>query len=84
MNHDGPIIEVRGLSLVIGGKQILRHVSLAVQRGEYLSIVGPNGAGKTTLLRCLLRILRASGGEVVIAGRPLESDSKGQLGRLLR
>lgn len=83
MTHHGPIIEVRGLSLAIGGKQILRDVSLAVHPGEYLSIVGPNGAGKTTLLRCLLRILRPSGGEVLVAGRPLESYSQRQLARVL-
>jgi len=79
MNHQGPIIQVRGLSLAIGGKAILRDVSLSVQPGEYLSIVGPNGAGKTTLLRCLLRIVRGASGEVLIAGRRLESYSQRQL-----
>lgn len=76
-----PVIEVRGFSFRLEDKQILRDVSFRVAEGEYVSIVGPNGAGKTTLLRCIDRIWRGGTGQIVVAGRPLESYSQKELAR---
>ena len=46
----------------------VRGVSLAVQRGEFLSIVGPSGSGKSTLFYLLGGLTRATEGRVVIDG----------------
>jgi iron complex transport system ATP-binding protein len=67
-----PIIEVQGLTFSYGKREVLRNVSLRVERGEYLSVIGPNGAGKTTLLKCLLRILRGAGGTIRFGDKDLE------------
>jgi iron complex transport system ATP-binding protein len=64
-------LEVRDFSFSIAGKAILRNVSLAVQAGQYVSLVGPNGAGKTTLLKCIDRILPGGRGDLRVWGRPL-------------
>ena len=40
------VVEVEGLSLAAGTKQLLDHVTLAVDRGEHVALVGPNGSGK--------------------------------------
>ena len=54
---------------------------MTVERGEILGVIGPNSAGKTTLIRLLTRVLRPSGGEIFLAGRPLASLSGAVLAR---
>ncbi|MBA4370260.1 MAG: hypothetical protein C0418_01625 [Coriobacteriaceae bacterium] len=51
-------------------KTAVADVSLEVYPGEVLGLLGPNGAGKTTTLKMLLGIVRPSGGEFEILGRP--------------
>ncbi len=48
------VIEVEGLAVRAGDKELLDHVSFALERGEHVALVGPNGAGKTTLLETIL------------------------------
>jgi ABC-type polar amino acid transport system ATPase subunit len=48
-----PILKVDGLSKAFGTTQVLRDVSLTVEKGEILIVIGPSGSGKTTLLRCI-------------------------------
>ena len=71
--HHRTIVGIEHFSCTLSGKEILKDISLTVREGEYLSIVGPNGSGKTTLLKCLVRILRGSGGRIAIAGKEIES-----------
>jgi cell division transport system ATP-binding protein len=56
-----------------GGHVGLEHVSLRVDRGEFVFLVGPTGCGKTTLIKTLIRELRPTEGEVLIAGRDISS-----------
>ena len=78
-----PVIEIIGLSLVLGGKRILRDVSLAVPGGQHLSIVGPNGAGKTSLVKCLMGIWKKWSGEIRIEGRSLVETPQKELARAI-
>ena len=61
------MIEVRGLTVEIGGRRLLSDVDLRVSAGEAVALSGPNGAGKTTLLRCLLGLVPCRG-DVRIGG----------------
>jgi iron complex transport system ATP-binding protein len=69
------------ISVEIGGREILRDVSLDLPRGEILALAGCNGAGKTTLLRIASRVLRPSAGRVRVRGRAVESLSRRALAR---
>ncbi len=66
----GEILAVDGVSVALGGRQILDQVSFAVGAGEFTGLIGSNGAGKTTLLRVLLGLLRPTAGRVRVAGQP--------------
>jgi ABC-2 type transport system ATP-binding protein len=63
--------------------QPLKGCSLHVEEGQTFGLLGPNGAGKTTLLKILLGIIRPSGGEAYILGKPLgDQDVKQWIGYL--
>jgi NitT/TauT family transport system ATP-binding protein len=49
----------------------LDDINLAVERGEFISVVGPSGCGKTTFLRIVAGLETASTGEVLLDGRAL-------------
>ena len=65
------LIETVGVSKAYGSFVALDGVSLAVARGELLSIVGPNGAGKTTLVNVLTGLLKPTSGTVRFKGQDI-------------
>ena len=66
----GQILAVDGVSVLLGGRQVLSDVSFEIAPGEFTGLIGSNGAGKTTLLRVILGLQAAASGRVLIAGRP--------------
>jgi ABC-2 type transport system ATP-binding protein len=70
-----PIVSVADLSKTYaGGFQALRHVDLAIRRGEIFALLGPNGAGKTTLISIVCGIVTASRGRVTVDGHDIVRD----------
>ncbi|WP_220432168.1 ABC transporter ATP-binding protein [Falsirhodobacter xinxiangensis] len=65
------MLEIRDLSVTLGGRSILDRLSLTVNRGEFVSILGPSGAGKSTLFRVLTGALQATG-DIRVDGAPLQ------------
>ncbi|HEU4673460.1 MAG TPA: ABC transporter ATP-binding protein [Candidatus Limnocylindrales bacterium] len=74
----GALLEARGVRMDYERRrdgQIVTAVEgldLSVAEGEFVSIVGPSGCGKTTFLRIVDGQVRATGGEVLLDGRPIE------------
>ncbi|MGD0553951.1 MAG: metal ABC transporter ATP-binding protein [Streptosporangiaceae bacterium] len=63
------IIELDGVGVRLGGRQILSDVSFQLRPGEFTGLIGPNGAGKTTLLRVILGLQPPTEGKVKSAAR---------------
>jgi iron complex transport system ATP-binding protein len=56
-NHDPALLEMRRVTVMRGGKAVLRDFSLRVDTGEHVAILGPNGSGKSTLIKTITREL---------------------------
>jgi ABC-2 type transport system ATP-binding protein len=63
-----PALLTRGLTKHYGSIPALRGVDLEVRRGETFGFLGPNGSGKTTTIRCMLDLIRPSGGTIRVLG----------------
>ena len=64
-----PKLKVTHLGKTFGDLHALQDINLAVERGEFISVVGPSGCGKTTFLRIVAGLERATSGEVLLDGR---------------
>ncbi|MDI3262691.1 MAG: ATP-binding cassette domain-containing protein [Fulvimonas sp.] len=65
---DEPLVRIRALTTVLGGKVIFDGLHLDIPRGRITAIMGPSGTGKTTLLKHITGQLRADSGQVQVAG----------------
>jgi len=78
-----PAIQTVNLSKKFGKTVALAGLSMTVPRGEVFGFLGPNGAGKTTSVKLLLGLLKPSGGEAWLLGRPIgDLDTRRKIGYL--
>jgi ABC-2 type transport system ATP-binding protein len=74
---ESPVIDVRGLHMRYGSKDVLNGVDFVARRGEVLVLLGPNGAGKTTTIEILEGFRMRSAGEVSVLGvDPAKGDER--------
>jgi putative ABC transport system ATP-binding protein len=78
-------IELRGVSKEYRREQIrvpvLDHLDLAVEPGEFVSLMGPSGSGKTTLLNLIAGLDRPTAGEIIIHGQNIDRLSEASITR---
>ena len=77
------VLEVKGLKSSYGATPILTGVDLSIGEGEIVALVGRNGVGKSTTMRCLIGLLRASGGTIRFRGQEvtrMSADERARLG----
>ncbi|HUL67308.1 MAG TPA: ABC transporter ATP-binding protein [Burkholderiaceae bacterium] len=79
----GAIVEIRDLSKVYErGKQrveVLHHVNLDIEEGDFVALMGPSGSGKSTLLNLIGGLDSPTGGTVAVAGKRIDKLSEDAL-----
>ena len=58
------LLEMRNIKKSFDGTEVLKDISLTVEKGEVLGIIGPSGSGKSTLLRCATDLEKPDSGEI--------------------
>ncbi|WP_138264386.1 amino acid ABC transporter ATP-binding protein [[Clostridium] hylemonae] len=62
------LLEMHNIKKSFGGTEVLKDISLTVEKGEVLGIIGPSGSGKSTLLRCATNLENPDSGEIRYEG----------------
>ena len=79
------LVEIRNLSKVYerGSEKIevLHHVNLDIQKGDFVALMGPSGSGKTTLLNLIGGLDSPTDGSIGVAGRRIDRLSEGALAK---
>jgi iron(III) transport system ATP-binding protein len=71
------MVELHHLNKNFGLEQAVHDVNLAVEQGEFVTLLGPSGCGKTTTLRCIAGLERPDGGEIRIGGDLVAAPARG-------
>lgn len=78
------LLEVQGITLAFGTREILHDVSFGVQQGETKVILGASGSGKSTILKLILGLIRPDRGSIRINGRDITLLDERELQRCCR
>jgi spermidine/putrescine transport system ATP-binding protein len=68
------LLELKGVSKSFGATKVLEHIDLAVEDGEFITILGPSGSGKTTILRMIGGFSEPDTGQILLDGRDIAHD----------
>lgn len=65
---DQPMLDARGVRKWFGTNEVLKSITLSVQKGQVMSLLGPSGSGKSTFLRCINHLEKIDGGRIYVDG----------------
>ena len=69
--RDGPVVEIAGAGVSLGGRPIVRDIDVVVRSGEVVALLGANGSGKSTLVKAMVGLHPLSTGRISLFGDPL-------------
>ena len=77
-----PLLSMDDVSLSFKTKNVLNHLTFAVESGSCFGFLGPSGAGKTTTIKLLTRQLVKDAGRIALLGRPIEHATPSDYNRI--
>ncbi|GED66409.1 polar amino acid ABC transporter ATP-binding protein [Brevibacillus reuszeri] len=72
MENKQEMIRVQNMKKSFGQVEVLRDITLQVNKGEVVVLIGASGSGKSTLIRCINFLETKSGGEIFIEGKSID------------
>ena len=78
------MIDLKNVSVQLGGRDILKNVSLHFEKGTTSVILGPSGAGKSTILKTIIGLIKVTNGTVLIDGQDISSLDDNELLKIRR
>ena len=66
------LLELRGVDVHYQTAEVLKAVTLGVDKGDVVAIIGANGAGKSTILKAISGLVRLTSGEIVFRGKRID------------
>lgn len=64
-----PVLKLRNMTKIYGGRAVVDHVNMDIQKGDIYGLIGKNGAGKTTLIRMITSLIQSDEGQMELFGR---------------
>lgn len=77
------LLQAHEVTIGYHGRDIVKRLSIGIERGRFTALLGPNGCGKSTLLRALAGLLAPRSGAISLDGQPIARLSRKQLARRL-
>lgn len=78
------VIQIRDLNFsYVHNTNVLKHISLNIDKGQIVALLGPNGSGKTTFLKCLNRIVKPSSGYIYLNGKDMRLMKRHDIARVI-
>jgi polar amino acid transport system ATP-binding protein len=69
------MIELKHVHKRFGHNEVLKGISVSVEKGEVVCIIGPSGSGKSTLLRCINGLESYESGDIIVEGIRVDRDA---------
>ncbi|HXB38986.1 MAG TPA: ATP-binding cassette domain-containing protein [Bacteroidia bacterium] len=76
------IVEVEGLKISFGKKEVLKNMNLWLKKGENLVVLGKSGSGKSVLIKCLIGLLEPENGKIEVLKKDISILSIKELNKL--
>ena len=83
-NYDGPVLELKDVSIVFERDPVLNGVSLTVNPGETRVLLGPAGGGKSVLMKLINGLIKPDSGSIKVFGQEITTMSERELFQMRR
>lgn len=74
-------VEFRNISKTYGENKVIDNLNLAIESGEFLTVIGSSGCGKTTMLKMINGLIKATNGDIFVDGTSIKNKNLTELRR---